>query len=197
MDRRQLFRRAAQKTGAALLDHVDGRAAARAAHWIRPPFALDEFDFLLACTRCVDCIEACPEGIIFPLAARLGADVAGTPALDLLNHGCVMCEDWPCVAACEPGALVRPGGCGTDGPSARPSMAVLTIDPAGCLPYSGPECGACAICPVPGALIWDQNKPTINPDNCTGCALCRDACIVEPKAIRIESIYQTQTRQPL
>ena len=69
-----------------------------------PPFAVDELDFLLACTRCDKCIEACPHDVLFKLPARTGLQAAGTPAMDLLNRGCHLCRDWPCVAACEPDA---------------------------------------------------------------------------------------------
>jgi ferredoxin-type protein NapG len=58
-----------------------------------PPYAQDELAFLLACTRCGACVTACPHGVIFPLAPRLGITVAGTPALDLLHKGCHLCED--------------------------------------------------------------------------------------------------------
>ncbi|MCK4710349.1 MAG: hypothetical protein KAU21_17165, partial [Gammaproteobacteria bacterium] len=59
-----------------------------------------------------------------------------------------------------------------------------------CLPYSGPECGACKVCPVEGALVWSMEKPEIDQALCTGCALCREACIVDPKAVMIQSKYQ-------
>ena len=51
------------------------------------------------------CIKACPHEIVFPLSPNNGAEVMNTPALDLLNKGCHLCEDWPCVNACETNAL--------------------------------------------------------------------------------------------
>ncbi len=186
MDRRQFFRQAARRTARTALDEAVRRAEARARHWFRPPFALPELDFLLACTRCGACVEACPEGLIFPLPARRGAQVVNTPALDLLNKACRLCEDWPCVAACEPGALRRPEP-GEDGAGPRPRLAAAAIDPLVCLPYRGPECGACAgSCPVPGALLWDGERPRIDPGACTGCGACRAACISRPPAVRLQ-----------
>ena len=72
-------------------------------------------------------------------------------------------------------------------PLAPPKLAAVRIDTRTCLPYSGPECGACAhACPVPGALEWEDGiRPVVNDERCTGCALCREACIVEPKAIEV------------
>jgi ferredoxin-type protein NapG len=122
--------------------------------------------------------------VIFKLPARYGIEVAGTPAMDLANRGCHLCEDWPCVTACEPHALSLPAPEPIEG---APRLANLQIDTDVCLPYSGPECGACAdSCPVPGALEWqDGVRPHINQDICTGCALCREVCILTPKAITI------------
>lgn len=183
--RRQFLRRAVAKTGEAVIDEAEQRVRRRAAHFIRPPFALDELEFLLTCTRCDACIEACPHDVLFPLPARLGTEVTRTPAMDLLNKGCHLCEDWPCVHACEPRALRL-----TDSEqSVLPTLARVRIDTSRCLPYLGPECGACAAsCPVEGALVWDGERPRIDEDCCTGCALCHEACITHPKAIGVQSL---------
>ena len=67
-----------------------------------------------------------------------------------------------------------------------PKLASASINKENCLPYSGPECGACeASCPVAGALIWDSQKPLIDNAVCVGCGLCRQACIMQPSAINI------------
>ena len=115
--------------------------------------------------------------------------------MDLTKRGCHLCEDWPCVAACEPNALamavtqLAPDKDGNQ-PPPMPKLASLSIDRKTCLPYLGPECGACAhVCPVPGALLWpDGLKPEIDAAVCTGCALCREACITEPKSITVAAV---------
>ncbi|NIP73646.1 MAG: hypothetical protein GWO16_11740 [Gammaproteobacteria bacterium] len=184
MDRRSFFRRAAGKTTELAVGEAQRRARARL-RWLRPPYAADELEFLLACTRCGACVEACPQGVIFALPPRLGAQVMGTPALDLTWRGCQMCADWPCVAACEPGALALPE-VSEPGEYPLPRLASVQVDPDACLPYGGPECGACRdSCPVPGAMRWEMERPTVDPLTCVGCALCREACIVEPKAITV------------
>ncbi len=188
MKRREFFKLGAQKAAEITAEVVKAKAGLRAADWLRPPFALPEDEFLSGCTRCDGCISACPHDVLFKLPARLGDRVADTPALDLGNRGCHMCEDWPCVVACEPNALARPEPEEGDDP-VLPKLAHLAINEGTCLPYAGPECGACAhACPLPGALTWpDGLRPFINVAACTGCALCREACIVDPKAIDIRA----------
>jgi NAD-dependent dihydropyrimidine dehydrogenase PreA subunit len=42
---------------------------------------------------------------------------------------------------------------------------------------------------VPGALRWtDGVRPVIDEDVCTGCALCREACILDPKAVVVSAV---------
>lgn len=186
MDRRSFFRSAFEKTSKKVIEKADKKAQQAAQHWIRPPYAIGELDFLLACTRCDACIEACEYDVIFPLASRLGIKVAGTPALDLGNKGCHLCSDWPCVTVCEPKALKLPEP-EKDNPIEWPKLAMASINTSTCFPYSGPECGACDICPVPKALIWDQQRPVIDPEHCVGCGLCREVCVVDPSSIEIKT----------
>lgn len=196
--RRSFFRRAAGKAAKHVVEEADARFEARASRWIRPPWARPELEFVLACTRCDACIKACPHDVLFPLPASYGADVALTPALDVLDGGCHLCEDWPCVSVCEPAALRLPevkeevtgegGGTGS-APGLFPKLAYAEINTADCLPYQGPECGACeGSCPVPGALVWDDTRPIIDMDYCVGCGLCRAACIADPSAVLLRSL---------
>lgn len=200
--RREFFRRAAGKTAEKVVELADARIEARASQWIRPPFAIAEIQFLLACTRCDACIEACPHEVIFKLAGRYGLDVAATPALDLMHKGCHLCADWPCVAACEAHALVFPEvqqeeqqGEGDEPVVIEPPrLAQASIDTSQCLPYLGPECGACeGSCPVEGALTWSGCQPVINEAVCVGCGLCRQACVTDPKSILIKSVKKVTT----
>lgn len=187
MDRRGFLKHAAQKTTQQAVEALDARAKARAKRWIRPPFALAELEFLLTCTRCGACTTACPHDVVFSLDAKLGADVVGTPALDLTHKACHLCQDWPCVQACEPKALSRPEE-PEEGVNPLPILARCVIDVTVCLPYIGPECGACAgSCPVEGALKWQGEKPSIDGKTCIGCGLCRQACVLSPSAIKVEA----------
>ena len=192
--RRSFFSSLFRKTTDFAVRVVDAQVVAQTVvqetSWIRPPFALDELQFLSACTRCVACIEAFPHGTIVPLASHHGLRVAETPVLDLQNKACHLCADWPCVAACEPGALKLPVQEEGSTPP-LPRLADVSIDMLSCLPHNGPECGACASsCPVPGAMVWNQCKPYIVPQLCAGCSLCREACIVDPKSVLVKAYYK-------
>jgi ferredoxin-type protein NapG len=201
LDRRNFFRLGVHKVAKAAVGVAEAKISQRARRYIRPPFAIEEFDFLVKCSRCGDCIEACPHGTVFPLTARLGVDLLNTPALDLTHGACQMCEDWPCVTACKEAALkLATVETDEDGDKDRvegkplpmpalPRLATARVNQTTCLAYMGPECGACgSVCPVPGAIIWDMTRPQINKDICTGCAICRQACITEPKAINLTPI---------
>lgn len=189
MDRRDFFKSAFRKTTEKVVEHADNHAKKQASRWIRPPYAISELDFLLACTRCNDCIDACPHQVIFPLSAKLGAKVVGTPALDLVNKACHLCADWPCVSACNENAMILSEPDSQTDVVPPPKMALAFIDTDNCFPYSGPECGACDCCPVPGALLWDQQRPVIDPEHCIGCGLCRHSCVVQPSAIGLKSCF--------
>ncbi len=188
--RRAFFTRIKAKVTGAVIDEVDQRLKRQAVRWIRPPYAIDELEFNLSCTRCGACADACEYGAIFSLPERYGLHVAGTPALDLVDNACRCCSGWPCVDACVNGALTK---LGRDGDFDQPPvLARVVIDTQRCLPYSGPECGACeGVCPVDGALTFSAGRPRIDHEKCTGCSLCRLACIQDPAAIHVCSLNGT------
>ncbi len=181
MKRRNFFKQGARevvKTAA----QVTGARPRTVITSIRPPFAVSEDIFSTACTGCGDCIAACPFEVLFKLPED------GAPAMDLLKRGCHLCSEWPCVNACETGALEF-----REQHTPHPRLSKVWINTDTCLPYSGPECGACRdVCPIEGALIWsDGIRPVVEHQRCSGCALCREACIVEPKAVELAAITMT------
>lgn len=150
---------------------------------LRPPGALAEPDFLLACTRCGDCIEACPHDAIRPASPRL-REAAGTPLVEPREAPCLLCEDFPCVAACEPGALRD---------DALVALGTARVQPLDCLNRLGSPCSVCVErCPVPGAISLAGNVPQVNEALCTGCGQCQHVCPAPENAI----LMLPSTRRP-
>lgn len=150
---------------------------------IRPPGAVDEAAFLAGCTRCGDCITACPHDAIVVAGPRYRG-AAGTPVIDPARSPCLMCEDTPCIPVCEPGVL------GADRPR---RIALAHIDTQECLAYRHQVCTTCADrCPVEGALRATRLKPTIDADVCTGCGVCQHVCPAPRNAVVIRPLLERQ-----
>ena len=140
----------------------------------RPPGAVAEPQFLAGCTRCSDCIEACPYDAIHHAPDRLGK-AAGTPIIRADVVACMMCEDFPCIASCKPGVLTE---------AIPPIMGTARVTPHLCLAYHHTTCTVCSErCPVDDAITICDGKPTINESVCTGCGVCRYVCPAPENAI--------------
>jgi MauM/NapG family ferredoxin protein len=141
---------------------------------LRPPGALAEGEFRDACTKCGDCETACPHAAIRPAPARL-REAEGTPFIDPIEAPCLLCEDLPCISACEAGAL-RP-----EAPAALGTARIQTLD---CLNQLGSPCSVCAErCPVPGAITLHEGMPVIEAPLCTGCGICQNVCPAPHNAV--------------
>jgi len=168
---------------------------------LRPPGALDEFEFLIACTRCDQCIQACPQVSI----VRAGATsvlAAGTPMVEPRSMPCFLCTSLPCITACPEGALVWPkrkvGDQELEGPPAV-KMGTARVKPRLCLTYArdgqpAQPCRTCVDrCPYPevairmGATGEDGlSHPEVVADFCTGCGLCTFGCPAPDPAIIVQ-----------
>ncbi len=158
------------------------------ANRIRPPGALAEAAFLDACVRCGLCVQACPYDVL--RLAGLGESIpAGTPYFVARTQACRMCEDIPCVPACPTAALDHAL---VDIREAAMGVADLS-DAQRCLSYSGlAYCHSCYhACPIKGQAIRMQQgrtaaggliRPAVDPDRCTGCGLCEQACVLDGAA---------------
>jgi ferredoxin-type protein NapG len=141
---------------------------------LRPPGAVAEDAFLRACTRCGDCARACPHDAILDAPERL-RDAGGTPIIDPLTAACQMCEDLPCIAACETGALR---------PEAPAALGTALVQPLDCLNRMSATCSVCVErCPVPGAMAFAGDVPAANEALCTGCGICQHVCPAPNNAI--------------
>ncbi len=158
----------------------------------RPPGAKDEEHFLATCTKCGQCVEACPFGTL--KLATGGDDVPiGTPYFTPRDVPCEMCDDVPCARICPSGSLDR----NVNIREARMGLAVL-LDQENCLAFKGLRCEACyRACPAIGEAITLEFKsqertgkhayflPIVHSDPCTGCGKCERSCVMEEPAIRV------------
>jgi ferredoxin-type protein NapG len=183
ISRRDLLRGRVGRAGAPAPAGADERAGggpgapgrgAQVAH--RPPGAVDEVAFLAGCTRCGDCIEACPVDAIRIAPAPYGP-AAGTPVIEPMEAPCVMCDDLPCITSCEPNVLTR------DAPVA---MGLASIRRSYCIAWEGTLCTVCSErCPVEGAIRVERGRPTVVDDRCTGCGVCQHVCPAPYNAVLV------------
>ena len=151
---------------------------------LRPPGAIDEQSFLAGCTRCELCMQACPHDAIVHAPARL-REAAGTPMIDADRQPCLMCADFPCISACEPGVLTA---------LVPATMGTAKITEHLCLPHHGTSCTVCSEqCPVENAIVISHGKPTVNEATCTGCGVCRWVCPAPENAILLMPIFLRPT----
>lgn len=132
----------------------------------RPPWALPEAQFVEKCTRCDDCIVACPDQLIF-------RGRGGFPQIDFKRGGCDFCQE--CVSSCKPAALRA-------APVALPWSIQASILPA-CLAMNAVICRACGEACDDSAIRFKPElggvaRPQLDPESCSGCGACITVCPV-------------------
>ena len=200
-DRWDFFKSLGLLVGGFIAERVEEVVAGAGPKLLRPPGALDEFDFLLACTRCDKCIRACPQSSIYK-AGPQAVLAAGTPVIEPRIMPCFLCTDLPCITACPEGALVWPkrkvAGQQLEGPQAV-RMGTARVRRGRCLTYEQDDrpaqaCRTCVDrCPYPGVAIRMGEPgpdglahPEVSKDFCTGCGLCSFGCPTPEPAIVID-----------
>ncbi|MDP3538391.1 MAG: ferredoxin-type protein NapF [Azonexus sp.] len=140
---------------------------------IRPPWALAEGEFIDRCSRCNDCLKACPQKILV-------AGDGGYPTVDFRLGECTFCGD--CVVACLPRALLRRDG------EVLPWKIKAGISDD-CLPQRGIECRVCGeFCDVRAIRflprLGGSPLPEILAEQCTGCGACVAPCPTQAITVR-------------
>lgn len=143
--------------------------------WLRPPGAVEEHLFLERCTKCNDCVTACPPGAIVTHPQD------GTPVLFADQSPCLLCEDLPCIAACGADALLSVVG------GNHVHMGIATVSQRLCT--AGQGCHACVSkCPA-DALVLDfaSLHLCVVKEACVGCGMCEMVCktVNDHVAIRV------------
>ena len=143
--------------------------AIKKVNFLRPPGAVEEESFLKLCTRCDDCVHACPHHSIKRAKER---GVEGTPVIRPREMPCYLCEDLSCIKACKTGALI---------PVEREKvkMGVAKIKKKRCSAWDGQPCQYCVTkCPLSEEAIYlGDFKPVIREEKCTGCGVCEQVCL--------------------
>ncbi len=131
--------------------------------WLRPPGAVEEALFLERCTKCHDCVKACPPGAIVTTHD-------GTPGIFAATSPCLLCEDFPCVAACATEALLPTEGL------RDVRMGIAAIAHRVCT--AGQGCHACVSkCPTNAlAMNFDSLRLELSVEACVGCGMCEAVC---------------------
>jgi len=194
MDRRYMLKQSVHFFAKPAVDNVSGKIdrvnaaldkITKRPPLLRPPGAISEKQFLQACTRCSDCVNACPKDAIQKVPKKMGFLIMDTPYIDPAKVPCVMCDGLPCIAACEEGALLPVAG---GPPDVKMGYAIL--DKKKCQAYGDTFCQQCLIdCPIPGAITQDREmRPIIHKDVCTGCGVCVRSCgtVNIPVAIKVK-----------
>jgi len=140
---------------------------------VRPPWALEEALFVDRCTRCSECISACPYNIIKEGRGKF-------PQLNFSLHGCDFCRK--CVDVCEPKALDYDPVV-----DSRPWDLTATILPA-CLSLNAVICRSCGEACEERAISFKLElggiaRPNLDAESCTGCGECFAVCPI--KAVEI------------
>lgn len=200
-DRGDFFKSLGTLMAGFLAERLEDAVTGAGPSLLRPPGALDEFAFLVACTRCDKCILACPQGSLFK-AGPQAALAAATPTLEPRHMPCFLCTSLPCITACPEGALVWPkrmvGAQELTG-SAAVRMGTARVKKSLCLTYDRGEqaaqpCRTCVDrCPYPEVAIrmvepdgGGLPHPEVVADFCTGCGLCTFGCPTPEPAIVVD-----------
>ncbi|WP_410498601.1 ferredoxin-type protein NapF [Chitinibacter sp. S2-10] len=133
---------------------------AQAVEVFRPPWAVAQFTD--QCTRCGECLSACPAQIIV-------SGSGGFPEVDFARGECTFCGE--CRDSCQPKALN----------STAPTWAIHARIDSSCLAQSGIECRVCGESCTPGAIRFQLQagkvaQPQLALDLCTGCGACIAPC---------------------
>ena len=138
-------------------------APAMRTDWLRPPGAVGEAIFLERCTKCSDCMKACPhESIVI--------HQDGTPVIYPDQMPCYLCDDTPCIAACATEALLPVASVN----EARMGVAVINHR----LCTAGQGCHACVSkCPTDALTMdFDAQRLVVAVERCVGCGMCEHVC---------------------
>ncbi|GBF50499.1 4Fe-4S dicluster domain protein [Leptospira ryugenii] len=143
-------------------------------------------DFFSRCTGCNDCIFSCPYTVLFPVNSEKTGQ--RFPFFDPNAKACHLCSDWPCIQACNEGALLI-----ENVQKENPKFGIAKPLSEHCINHKTNEktCDVCeSVCPIEKTVVFKGFLPSFSKATCTGCGLCVEACPSFPKAIQIKTKKQ-------
>jgi len=144
---------------------------------IRPPGALDEGRFAGVCTRCGNCLRACPTGILRPDTAPAHPEGWLAPVA-VFDPGYCREDCAACTQVCPSGAIARL----TPMSKRSVAMGIAKVEIELCHLANNHECEICRRhCPFEAiTYAFDETAyirtPVVRADRCTGCGACEVAC---------------------
>ncbi len=154
-----------------------GKISAKSLAVIRPPWAVEEKEFLANCNRCNSCISTCSEKIII-------VGDGGYPEVDFKRGECTFCAQ--CARSCEAQALQysdsNPSN-DSDSTADNAWCLHLSIDTK-CLSMNAVVCRACGDSCDAQAIRFKlktggRSEPQVFLDDCNGCGACVSVCPVD------------------
>lgn len=123
-----------------------------------------------ACTRCGECISACPGELLFK-------GDGGFPEIRFVQDGCDFCGK--CADSCREPVFDL----------SRPAFEWRAVLADKCLAYAQIDCRSCQDACEPQAIrfrptLGNTPQPQLLPDACNGCGACLAVCPAD--AIRLE-----------
>lgn len=159
---------------------LSGKSRAIYSMALFPPWSLPKEMFVAACTRCGECINACPERILYK-------GEGGFPEIDFNLGACSFCKE--CLTSCQADAL---HAVNNDIDSAWDLVVVVNPD---CLSIQGITCRSCADHCEKKAIRFQLQlsgiaAPIISQQECTGCGACVLPCPVDALIIKYSATNQ-------
>ena len=152
---------------------------------ILPPGALPLAEYTDICTQCYRCVSVCPFEALRVYHGSSGHVLYGYPVINPRLQACLLCNDYPCIAACTDGALIKNFD--------KPRLGTASINTEKCLAYYDHFCQTCiSACPSDGKAIRLNNecRPEIDIVQCSGCGICVQSCPIDPPAIEIHPVHR-------